>query len=119
MTVYELDQNNFYIGFAELTEENKDTLNYTAVQMTRGYVRSKFDKELQEWVEGATEEEIKEWEEANKPLPQEPSEMEILSSEVEKLKAENKLLNAQVEALSATTDFQEDCLAEMAMLVYA
>lgn len=53
------------------------------------------------------------------PVEPQPNEMEILSSEVEKLKAENKLLNAQVEALSATTDFQEDCLAEMAMLVYA
>ncbi|MBN1037899.1 hypothetical protein FC789_02255 [Clostridium botulinum] len=35
-----------------------------------------------EWIEGATEEEIKEWEEKNKLKPKEPSEDEILISNV-------------------------------------
>ena len=32
---------------------------------------------------------------------------------------ENKLLKAQVEALSANQDFYEECIVEMAALVYA
>ncbi|NFE59104.1 MULTISPECIES: hypothetical protein [Clostridium] len=35
-----------------------------------------------EWIEGATEEEIQEWEEKNKPLPKEPSETEILQKQL-------------------------------------
>ncbi len=34
------------------------------------------------------------------------------------LEAENKLLNARVEALSDQIDFQEECLVEMASIVY-
>ncbi len=34
------------------------------------------------------------------------------------LEAENKLLKAQVEALSGQIDFQEECLVEMASIVY-
>lgn len=65
-----------------------------------------------EWVEGATDEELKEWEEAQ-PKPAAPVKTN------EELEQENKLLKAQVEALSLTADFHEELIAEMAMVVYA
>lgn len=37
----------------------------------------------------------------------------------EQLTDENKLLKAQIEALSANQDFYEECIVEMAALVYA
>ncbi|WP_242863288.1 hypothetical protein [Clostridium botulinum] len=46
------------------------------------YIKPKWDFKKEEWVEGATEEEIKEWEEENKPQPKEPNENEILISNV-------------------------------------
>ena len=38
---------------------------------------------------------------------------------VEDLQAENKLLRAQVQAQTERSDFIEDCIAEMAGVVYA
>ena len=38
---------------------------------------------------------------------------------VTELEAENKLLTAQIEAQSDQLDFYEDCIAEMASIVYA
>ena len=49
---------------------------------------------------------------------QEQIENEILRTENVNLQAENKLLKAQVQAQSERADFVEDCLAEMASLVY-
>lgn len=61
-----------------------------------------------------TPEEIQEQEAANQPeLP--PS----IPEEVEALKNENFLLKAQIQAMSDRNDFIEDCIAEMAMQVYA
>lgn len=37
---------------------------------------------------------------------------------VEQLQAENRLLKAQLQAQSDRADFVEDCIAEMAMVVY-
>ena len=128
MTVYELDANNFYIGFSELTEENKDILIYTTKPMIVGYYKPRFNHSIQNWEEGAITEEIEEikrQEEANRP-PVEPNEMEVLEKKVaeleeekELLNKENKLLHAQVEVLSNTTDFHEELITEMAMKVYA
>ena len=61
-----------------------------------------------------TPEEIAEQEEANQPEPT-PS----IPEEVEALKNENFLLKAQIQAMSDRNDFIEDCIAEMAMQVYA
>ena len=61
-----------------------------------------------------TSEEIQEQEEANQPEPT-PS----IPEEVEALKNENFLLKAQIQAMSDRNDFIEDCIAEMAMQVYA
>ena len=61
-----------------------------------------------------TSEEIQEQEAANQPEPT-PS----IPEEVEALKNENFLLKAQIQAMSDRNDFIEDCIAEMAMQVYA
>ena len=61
-----------------------------------------------------TPEEIAEQEAANQPEPT-PS----IPEEVEALKNENFLLKAQIQAMSDRNDFIEDCIAEMAMQVYA
>lgn len=61
-----------------------------------------------------TAEEIKEQEEANKPEPVVTPEERIAQ-----LEDENKTLTAQVDALSFQLDFQEECLVEMATIVYA
>lgn len=46
------------------------------------------------------------------PAEPEPGELEILQ-------AENRMLKAQVDALSEQQAFYEDCIAEMASVVYA
>lgn len=61
-----------------------------------------------------TPEEIQEQETANQPEPT-PS----IPEEVEALKSENFMLKAQIQAMSDRNDFIEDCIAEMAMQVYA
>ncbi len=52
--------------------------------------------------------------ETTEPVYQKP-----LSEEVEELKAENNLLKAQNQALTERTDFHEELIAEMAMMVYS
>lgn len=42
-----------------------------------------------------------------------------LEERLEEAEQENKLLKAQVEALNSTTDFHEELIAEMAMMLYA
>ena len=67
-----------------------------------------------DWQETAAADEIAAWEQAHpapevKPAPMSNAELE----------AENKLLKAQIAAQSDRADFVEDCIAEMAMHVYA
>lgn len=67
-----------------------------------------------DWQETAVADEIAAWEKAHpapevKPAPMSNAELE----------AENKLLKAQIAAQSDRADFVEDCIAEMAMQVYA
>lgn len=61
-----------------------------------------------------TPEEIAEQEEANKPIPT-PTPDERIAE----LEEENKTLTAQVDALSFQLDFQEECIVEMANIIYA
>ena len=61
-----------------------------------------------------TKEEIEEQESANQPKPTPTSEERIAG-----LEAENKTLTAQVNALSGQLDFQEECIVEMANIIYA
>lgn len=59
------------------------------------------------------EEVYNEWlENKDKPPVEEPTEVEVLQQE-------NKLLKAQVEALTYTSEFHEELIAEMAMVLYA
>ncbi|MBU8773179.1 hypothetical protein [Cytobacillus oceanisediminis] len=60
-----------------------------------------------EWVEGATEEYIKHEDNRTKG-----------TAEMDLLKQENTLLKAQIQASSDRSDFHEELIAEMAMLVY-
>lgn len=59
-------------------------------------------------------EEIAQQEEANKPVPTPTPEERIAE-----LEAENRTLTAQVDALSGQIDFQEECIVEMANIIYA
>lgn len=67
-----------------------------------------------DWQETATADEIAVWEKEH-PAP------EVVPSPMSnaELEAENKLLKAQIAAQSDRADFVEDCIAEMAMQVYA
>ena len=77
--------------------------NYkTDVPMSIGYVKPKFDIKKNEWVEGASEQEIKDWEDAQ--VKPQPTEIEILQAK----------LNSATEQL----DFQEELIVEMAMMIY-
>lgn len=54
------------------------------------------------------------------PEPEpEPEPVKSVDSRVTDLEAENKLLTSQIEAQSDQLDFYEDCIAEMANIVYA
>ncbi|WP_252251312.1 hypothetical protein [Clostridium sp. VAP52] len=55
------------------------------------FVKPKWNGE--EWIEGATEQEIKEYEEKNKPKPKELTETEILQKQL--LETQNMLLELQ------------------------
>lgn len=46
-------------------------------------------------------------------------EVMLTQEKIEDLKAENNLKTAQIQALSDMLDFYEECIAEMAMVVYA
>ncbi|NFG20851.1 hypothetical protein FDC70_18240 [Clostridium botulinum] len=50
-----------------------------------------------EWTEGATQEEIQEWEESNKPKPKEQTEVEQLQKQL--LETQNMLLELQEQIL--------------------
>ena len=45
--------------------------------------------------------------------------LKSLAEQNKKLESQNKLLTEQVEALSGQLDFQEECIVEMAGIVYA
>lgn len=66
------------------------------------------------WAETATADEIKSWEKEH-PAP----EVVPTPKSNAELEQENKLLKAQLNAATERSDFIEDCIAEMAMQVYA
>ena len=67
-------------------------------------------------VDGAVVERTQEEMDADYTPPEvKPTDAERIS----KLESEKKLLTAQVQALSDRNDFMEDCIAEMATIVYA
>ncbi|MFJ7831806.1 hypothetical protein ACIQXU_16470 [Peribacillus sp. NPDC097284] len=56
------------------------------------------------------------------PVPGEPEAPQVfgppLTEQIEELKAENTLLKARNQAISERTDFHEDLIADMAMMIY-
>ena len=67
-----------------------------------------------QWAESATADEIAAWEREH-PAP----EVVPTPKSIAELEQENKLLKAQLNAATERSDFIEDCIAEMAMQVYA
>lgn len=99
MQVFIYDENGFYIESKFVDEISE---NMTTVPILIGRVKPKFDKELKEWVEGATQEEIKEWE--SKQPVSEPTEVEVLRTKLD-------FATKQLEQ-------QEELIVELAMKVY-
>lgn len=96
--VWIYDENKLFIE-SKFVDEVVESM--TDVPLTVGYVKAKFDEVNQVWVEGATQEEIDTWNEANKPStkPSTDDKMEVLL-------AENKELKSRVDAT-------ENCLLEL------
>ncbi len=90
--VWTYDENKVFVESIFVDEV---TQNMTTIPFLVGYIKPTFNEELEEWFEGATEEEIKAWEEENKPKPTEPS----TENEMEVLQKENKQLWDTVEFL--------------------
>ena len=60
------------------------------------------------------------WTPGKAPEPEpEPEPVKSIDNRVTELESENKLLTAKIEAQSDQLDFYEDCIAEMASIVYA
>ena len=60
------------------------------------------------------------WTPGEIPEPEpEPKPVKSVNDRVTELESENKLLTAQIESQSDQLDFYEDCIAEMASIVYA
>lgn len=79
-----------------------------------GFLAPVWDAAAGEWSETATADEIAAWEQGHpapevKPAPKSNAELE----------AENATLRQQVSALADQQSFYEDCIAEMAEIVYA
>ena len=53
------------------------------------------------------------------PKPEQPVPTPSQEERIAELEAENKNLTAQIDALSFQLDFQEECLVEMASIIYA
>lgn len=94
MQVFIYDENGFYLESKFVDELGK---NMTAEPILVGRVKPKFDTKLNEWVEGATEEEIKEWE-SKQPIPQ-PTEVDQLRSEIDFGKMVRQSQQAEIDYL--------------------
>ncbi|NFG23190.1 hypothetical protein FDF11_04590 [Clostridium botulinum] len=76
-------------------EKEKMTDENICVNPLNNYslVKPKWNFDNEKWTEGATQDEIKEWEESNKPKPKEPTETEILQKQL--LETQNMLVELQ------------------------
>lgn len=78
MQAFIYDSNSCYVGSKFVSELGE---NMTTKPILTGRVKPKFDTEIGEWIEGATEEEIKEWQSKQKILK--PTEVEQLRAEID------------------------------------
>lgn len=99
MQVFIYDENGFYLDSKFVNELGK---NMTTEPILVGRIKPKYDTKLNEWVEGATEEEILEWK--NKQPVSEPTELEVLRTKLD-------FATKQIEQ-------QEELIVELAMKVY-
>ena len=72
-----------------------------------GFISPRWDADASAWVEAATEEEIAVWE-AEHPAPEKPEPTPTVEE-----------LQAKITALTTSNQMLEDCLVEMAAVVYA
>lgn len=101
--VWLLDSNGFYTGKVDFVEE-PDKFQIT-VPYEIGYVKGKWNSDLQQWQEGATQEEIAAWEQENKidicPEKTTEQKLEDLVSEYNQLKSRmDNTENAIIEIMS-------------------
>lgn len=89
--VWVYDENSIFVESKMVDKIEELEGNMTRIPLLIGYLKPRFTGT--EWLEGATEEEIKEWEEKNKPKPKEPTETEILQKQL--LETQNMLLELQ------------------------
>lgn len=97
--VWTYDENKVFVESIFVDEV---TQNMTTIPFLVGYIKPTFNEELEEWFEGATEEEIKAWEEENKPKPTEPStenEMEVLTARLNEVENVNAGLLLEIAML--------------------
>ena len=82
------------------------TIDDDTIELTRGMVYNKKTGEFSEYV---------------KPTPQPTTEdrLKTLEEENENLVSKNKELTAQNQALSGQLDFLEECIVEMAEIIYS
>lgn len=76
--VWRIDDNGFYTGESYFVEEPSE--NEISEPIFVGYVKPKWNG--LEWMEGATEQEIQEWQEEQRNQPKIPSKDEILEQEL-------------------------------------
>ena len=72
-----------------------------------GFISPRWDADASVWVEAATEEEIAAWEEEH-PAPKKPEPVPTVEE-----------LQAKIAALTTSNQMLEDCLVEMAGVIYA
>lgn len=63
--VWLYDDNKYYINTDDFQYVEEISKNMTTVPLLVGYIRPRFNEETQEWCEGATQEEIEQWNQAN------------------------------------------------------
>lgn len=83
----DLDDNNNPLNYT--LKENESIIQFGTNNPITAFIKAKWNGT--EWIEGATEEEIEEWKEQNKPKPIQPSEQDKVNAslmlEIAKLKA--------------------------------
>lgn len=92
--VNKIDNEGFFIGIVGINKvEELDGFCVTTPILV-GFYKAKWTGT--EWVEGATQQEIEEWQEQNKPNPPQPSVQDTLNAQLLKSNAETKIeLNKQ------------------------
>lgn len=94
--VWLYDKNFYFTGLTDFVEEVKDGM--TTVPYLIGYIKGKFNLETQQWEEGATDEEIEAWKQAN-TSPKVPT----LEERIAILEAENASLKEYVKNVEETS----------------